>query len=83
MMFNIMERDFSKQAIRSSLTQAQVQALVTNRVKSEESLSKKLSVRNSEKQYESVRAIKRDIVDIAGVRIALYFPSQSLQVGEM
>lgn len=61
--------------IEDQLSKRGIKALVSNRAKRPESLHDKLLKRNTEKKYKSVKDISRDIVDLAGVRISLYFPS--------
>lgn len=56
------------------LERSGVRAIVTYRVKRPDRLSDKLNKRQVRRQYDSVEAIYEDIVDLAGVRIALYFP---------
>src|SRR4051812_25080526 len=70
------------------LKDAQIKALVTSRVKSKESLEKKLEDRErqfreehgGESPYRSQDDILNDIVDFAGVRISLYFPNHTEDV---
>lgn len=52
-----------------------VMALVTSRVKDPGRLKEKLMNRNNEKPYVSKEDIYSDIVDLIGLRIALYFPN--------
>jgi ppGpp synthetase/RelA/SpoT-type nucleotidyltranferase len=80
------EYDFYDQAARlaaqileQSLQRAGIRAIVTARAKS----PSRLEQRNQTKQYQSVDAIFHDIVDLAGVRIALYFPGERDQVGKI
>lgn len=51
---------------------------LSRRAKDPRSLGEKLIIRNlaRDKQYSSIEEIKRDIVDLAGVRIILYMPTQ-------
>jgi ppGpp synthetase/RelA/SpoT-type nucleotidyltranferase len=48
----------------------------TSRAKTEDSLREKLTVRYEEKKYANGDEIKRDIVDLAGVRVILYMPTE-------
>jgi ppGpp synthetase/RelA/SpoT-type nucleotidyltranferase len=48
----------------------------TSRAKTEESLTEKLVMRFEDKKYQSIEDIKKDIVDLAGVRIILYMPTE-------
>lgn len=56
------------------LERSGLRAIVTYRVKRPDRLSEKLNKRQNRRQYATVEAIYEDIVDLAGVRIALYFP---------
>ncbi len=60
-----------------------IKAIVTHRAKKPESLKEKLINRNEEEQYTSIDAIRSDIVDLSGVRIALYFPSERNVIDEI
>lgn len=57
-----------------ALSDSGVRHLVTFRAKRVDRLRDKLVKRNQEKSYPDVEAIRNDIVDLAGVRIALFFP---------
>lgn len=50
--------------------------IVTSRAKSVDRLADKLHARSRKKPYTSTAQIRRDIADLAGVRVALYFPGQ-------
>jgi ppGpp synthetase/RelA/SpoT-type nucleotidyltranferase len=62
-----------------------IEASVTCRAKEKPSLLQKLVMRNDEKilngepGYESTQQIQSEIVDLAGVRIILYMPSETQQ----
>lgn len=62
--------------LESALASSGLRAIVTSRAKSVDRLADKLHARNREKPYTSVVQIRRDIADLAGVRVALYFPGQ-------
>lgn len=64
----------------SGLRRNGLRALVTYRVKRLDSLLEKVTTRNIEKNYQSLSEIYQDIVDLAGVRIALYFPGDRTEV---
>ncbi|MET9292990.1 RelA/SpoT domain-containing protein [Streptomyces sp. NPDC003077] len=83
----IKEYDFYSQAARlvaqtleKSLRASGVRCIVTHRAKDIGRLEEKCRKREAEQQYASVEDIFRDIVDLAGVRVALYFPGQQEQV---
>ncbi len=58
----------------TGLQQSGVKAIVTYRPKRPERLKDKIEERNSVRRYGSLKDIYADIRDLAGVRIALYFP---------
>lgn len=51
---------------------------LSRRAKNHESLKEKLIIRNRNRKidYQSFQEIKKDIVDLAGVRVILYMPTQ-------
>ena len=69
--------------LRSNLEAAGVRSIVTSRAKSVSRLAEKCRQRNSKRPrpYASVDDVYSDIVDLAGVRVALYFPGEREQVG--
>ncbi len=84
------EYDFYEQACRmtaqildSNLQSAGVRAIVTSRAKNPIRLETKVRQRNGKKAYETVEEIYDDIVDLAGVRVALYFPAEREEVGRI
>ncbi|MFS0884792.1 hypothetical protein [Aeromicrobium sp. 179-A 4D2 NHS] len=66
--------------IEAEIAGAGIQAIVTSRAKSVERLRMKVEQRARKRKYRTVDEIGRDISDLAGVRIALYFPSQGSEV---
>jgi ppGpp synthetase/RelA/SpoT-type nucleotidyltranferase len=66
--------------LESQLDAQGVRALVTARSKSVERLRGKLEQRNAAKSYKTHDEIRADIRDLAGVRVALYFPSDITSV---
>lgn len=62
---NLLEQELEKRGIK---------AIVSFRAKRPERLKLKLEQRNQESLYKTVEDIFEDIVDLAGVRVALYFP---------
>lgn len=63
--------------LEKALNKSGVRAIVSYRAKAIDSLHRKLDKRDAEtgsKRYMVVDDIYRDIVDLAGVRVALYFP---------
>lgn len=60
-----------------------IRAIVTYRAKKPDSLRDKLNKRNEIKAYTNVEQIYKDIVDLAGVRIATYFPGDREEIGKI
>lgn len=60
--------------LRAQLNEAGVRCIVSSRSKDPKRLIDKLESRNKKKKYKSVEDIFNDIVDLSGVRVALYFP---------
>lgn len=78
------EVDFFQEAARLcaqrceiELEQSGIRSIVTFRAKRPERLREKVISRNKVKQYSRVKQIYKDIVDMSGVRIALYFPGDA------
>jgi ppGpp synthetase/RelA/SpoT-type nucleotidyltranferase len=71
------------QLLEQTLQSAGIRAIVTARAKSPIRLEQKVRQRHLRKNYQSIDDIFRDIVDLAGVRIALYFPAERDQVGKI
>lgn len=76
------EIDFYEKAARicaetceDELEREGIRAIVTYRVKRIDRLKDKLTKRNESHHYATVDEIYEDIVDLAGVRIATYFPN--------
>ena len=84
------EFDFYDQAARlvsqlpdASLQSAGIRAIVTSRAKSPRRLEERVRQIDREKHYETIDEIYGDIVDLAGARVALYFPADRNQVGKL
>jgi len=84
------EFDFYEQACRmvaqvldSHLQSAGIRAIVTSRAKNPTRLEAKVRQRSIKKNYASVDQIYEDIVDLAGIRVALYFPAEREEVGKI
>lgn len=73
--------------VRDEITKAcgekGIRCAVTCRAKEVESLRSKLVKRNAKRPYASFKDILHDIKDLAGVRVALYFPIDRAPVGEI
>ncbi|KAI1746483.1 hypothetical protein F4782DRAFT_545460 [Xylaria castorea] len=70
----------AEERCRQALANNGIPAIVTSRAKRPDRLAEKIKNRNAEKQYKTHQDIRKDLVDLSGVRIALYFPSQEAQV---
>jgi len=62
--------------IEDQLFKRGVKALVSFRAKKPDRLQDKLIKRNETKKYKKIQDIYDDIVDLSGVRVSLYFPSE-------
>ncbi|WP_417541111.1 hypothetical protein [Microbacterium maritypicum] len=63
--------------LEAELISAGLRAIVTSRAKSVDRLVAKLRQRDRDAAYGSTSEIAADIADLAGVRVALYFPGQA------
>lgn len=84
------EYDFFKQLARlghdlleNEIVNRGIKALVSNRAKRIDRLKEKIIKRDPKKNYKSKKDIENDIVDLAGVRVALYFPSEREIIGQV
>lgn len=71
------------QVLDSNLQSTGVRAIVTSRAKNPARLEVKVRQRAAKTAYTSVEQIYDDIVDLAGVRVALYFPAERGEVGRV
>jgi ppGpp synthetase/RelA/SpoT-type nucleotidyltranferase len=71
------------QELEEALQEAGIRAIVTSRAKRPRKLRVKLMMRDQKAHYQSFRDIYADIVDLAGVRVALYLPADRMAVGEI
>src|SRR3972149_4469449 len=69
--------------IESEITNRGIKAIVSYRAKRPDRLKDKLAQRQEEKKYKDVQDIFDDIIDLAGVRVALYFPSDRELIDEI
>lgn len=69
--------------IRTKLDSFGVRAIVSSRAKSPKRLRDKIIDRDSRNSYKSIEDIYKDIIDLAGVRVAIYFPGDLLKVDEL
>lgn len=84
------EFDFFEQAgrivsqqLEMQLESSGIRAMVTFRAKNPKRLEAKVRQRDVKKRYKSVDDIFADVVDLAGVRVALYFPGERLEVDKI
>jgi ppGpp synthetase/RelA/SpoT-type nucleotidyltranferase len=84
------EYDFYKQLARlshdileSEIINRGIKAMVSSRAKRIDRLKEKVENRNKTKNYKSKSAIEKDIVDLAGIRVALYFPADRKIIDEL
>ncbi|WP_280273360.1 GTP pyrophosphokinase [Nocardia wallacei] len=71
---------FVEGRLDEALHSAGIKCIVTSRAKSVDRLRDKCIKRNKKREYPSTEAIRADIRDLAGVRVALYFPGQRDEV---
>ncbi|MEM1485791.1 hypothetical protein V6615_13110 [Oscillospiraceae bacterium PP1C4] len=71
------------QLIDGKLTSKGIRAIVTSRAKNPTRLFDKVKQRSSEKQYLTLDDIYKDIVDLSGVRVALYFDLDQNEIEEV
>lgn len=84
------EYDFYDQAARlvaqtleASLQSAGIRSIVTSRAKSPKRLEAKCRQRDAARHYATVEEVYADIHDLAGARVALYFPGERDQVDKV
>lgn len=65
---------------REMLDQMQISGVVTSRAKRPEKVKEKLEKRNKYRHYTTEQDLQIDTMDLAGVRIALYYPHQQHEV---
>jgi ppGpp synthetase/RelA/SpoT-type nucleotidyltranferase len=70
-----------QQQLEATLLSHGIRAMVTSRAKRPDRLRDKLIKRNREKEYLGFNDIYEDVIDLAGVRVALYFPGDRERVG--
>ena len=73
----------TKEICELRLEEAGIPAVITCRAKKPEPLRQKLERFARERTYAYENDIKQDMVDLAGTRIALYYPNQKAQVGSI
>lgn len=68
------------QICEGEIETAGIRAIVTYRAKRPDKLKDKLIKRNEKNRYNDIEEIYEDIVDLAGVRIAIYFPGDKEEI---
>lgn len=71
------------QRLEANLQAAGIRSIVTSRAKAISRLEEKCRKRQAAHDYACLDDIFDDIVDLAGVRVALYFPAERIQVGDI
>ena len=69
--------------LENKLEASGIRAMITFRAKTPDRLEDKLRKRDLEKNYKTFEDIYKDIVDLAGVRIAFYFPEDMLEINKI
>ena len=69
--------------LEDNLQSAGIRAIVSFRAKNPGRLEAKVVERAQKKNYHKIESIYDDIVDLAGVHVALYFPGQREEVGNI
>jgi ppGpp synthetase/RelA/SpoT-type nucleotidyltranferase len=69
--------------LADALQEAGIKAVVTFRAKKPRKVKTKLLKRNQTRNYQSFQDIYNDVVDLAGVRVALYLPNDREAVGQI
>jgi len=80
---NFIKQYEKHEVLETEIINRGIKALVSNRAKRVDRLKEKLLKRNQKKNYKSRKAIEKDIVDLAGIRVALYFPSERKIIGQV
>jgi len=73
----------SCQMLEAELEKRGIKCIVSFRAKNPSRLYEKIEQRKDKKKYKSIADIYSDIIDLAGVRVALYFPSEREIVDEV
>lgn len=69
--------------LREDLNESGIRCIVSSRAKKPKRLRDKITSRDEKKKYKSVEDIFLDIVDLAGVRVAIYFPGDMKAVDDL
>jgi ppGpp synthetase/RelA/SpoT-type nucleotidyltranferase len=84
------EFDFYEQAgrivaqrLEAQLESSGIRAIITSRAKNPKRLEVKARQRHLERNYQNADEIYADIVDLAGVRVSLFFPGEQAEVDKI
>lgn len=84
------EFDFYEQAgrivaqrLEAQLESSGIRAIITSRAKNPKRLEVKARQRHVERNYHNADEIYADIVDLAGVRVSLFFPGEQVEVDKI
>src|SRR5579871_2664208 len=69
--------------LESELSRRGIRAIVTSRPKNPDRLRQKLFERDKKRNYATLDDVYADIVDLAGARVALYFPGDQQKVDDI
>src|SRR5262245_51616482 len=72
-----------QQQLEAGIISHGIRAMVTSRAKRPERLRDKLLKRDKDQKYATLDEIYNDIIDLAGVRVALYFPGDRERMGTL
>lgn len=72
-----------QQQIETALRTSGIRAIVSSRAKRPDRLLEKIRRRSEERKYANGADIRSDLPDLAGVRVALYFPGDRDQVNQI
>lgn len=75
--------EVSASILRDKISESGIRAIVSSRAKNPQRLRDKIYARNQKKKYKSVDSIRDDIVDLSGVRVALYFPTDIEKIAQI
>ena len=73
----------AQQQLEGKLRANGIRAIVTSRAKRPDRLEPKLRKRAEKRAYATLEEIRDDAADLAGVRVALYFPGQRDRVNQL
>ncbi len=72
-----------QEILETEINNRGIKAIVSCRAKRPDRLKDKVEKRNVKKNYRDYQDVKKDIIDLAGIRVALYFPSERQIIGNI